>query len=168
MLCWGRGDSGQLGNNNAIDNQSAPVKVVADASDTPAIFNVGVWRGEYRCWEDDGTCEINPDSLLRPVLTGAREGASTTPAVKVLGVEEDEVVSLHTDAGCSGDPIGSDTVAMGETDVTITLTISLAAKENRIYAKAGSICSASGADYTIQAERTGSQGRKSLPMPPPP
>ena len=148
MLCWGNGANGRLGN-NATDNQSAPGKVVANASDPPAIFNVGVWRGQYRCWEDDGTCEINPDSLLRPVLTGAREGASATPAVKVLGVEEDEVVSLHTDAGCSGDSIGEGTVATGEDEITITPTTSLAAKENRIYAKVGSVCSASGADYTL-------------------
>ena len=146
VLCWGVGTSGRLGN-NATDSHSTPVKVVADSSNTP--FNVGVWRGQYRCWEDDGTCEINPDSLLRPVLTGAREGASATPEVVVLGVEEDEVVALHTDAGCSGESIGDGTVAEGEDEVTITPDTDLVAKENRIYAKAGSLCSASGADYTL-------------------
>ena len=144
VLCWGKGDNGRLGN-NATDNQSAPVNVVADASDTP--FRVGLWRREYACFSD-GTCKFNPDSLLRPVLTGAREGASATPAVKVLGVEAGESVALHLDANCSGESIGTGTVATGETDVTIT-TSTLTAKENRIYAKAGSICSASGADYTL-------------------
>ena len=146
VLCWGAGGGGRLGNDNANDNQSAPVKVVANSNDPPAIFNVGVWRREYACFSD-GTCEINPDSLLRP-LTDAREGASATPAVKVLGVEEDEEITLHLDAGCSGEPIGTDTVATGEDEITITPTTSLTAKENRIYAKAGSLCSASGADYT--------------------
>ena len=145
VLCWGSGTNGGLGN-NSTDDQFAPVKVVADASDTP--FNVGVWRGQYRCWEDDGTCEINPDSLLRPVLTGAREGASATPAVKVLGVEEGETVALHLDAGCSGESIGDGTVAAEADEITITPDTDLVAKENRIYAKAGSLCSASGADYT--------------------
>ena len=146
VLCWGKGDGGRLGN-NATDNHSAPVKVVVDASGTP--FNAGVWQGEYRCWEDDGTCEINPDSLLRPVLTGAREGASATPEVKVLGVEEEEEVSLHLDADCSGESIGDGTVAAEADEVTITPDTDLVAKENRIYAKAGSLCSASGADYTL-------------------
>ena len=147
ILCWGDGADGRLGN-NATDNQPAPVKVVADANDPPVIFNVGVWRGQYRCYEDDGTCEINPDSLLRPVLTGSREGASATPAVKVLGVEEDEVITLHLDANCSGESIGTGTVGTEADEITITPTTSLAAKENRIYAKVGSLCSASGADYT--------------------
>ena len=145
IFCWGGGGDGRLGN-NATDTQFAPVKVVADASDTP--FNVGVWRREYRCWEDDGTCEINPDSLLRPVLTGSREGASATPAVKVLGVEEGEEVSLHLDANCSGESIGDGTVAAEADEITITPDTDLVAKENRIYAKVGSLCSASGADYT--------------------
>ena len=150
VKCWGYESDGRLGNNQwKINTQPTPVEVLADASDPPAIFNVGVWRGGYRCYEDDGTCEINSDSLLRPVLTGAREGASATPAVKVLGVEEDEEVSLHLDADCSGEPIGDGTVATGETEVTITPTTDLAAKENRIYAKVGSLCSASGADYTL-------------------
>ena len=152
VLCWGWGSNGLLGN-NATDNQSTPVKVIANTNDPPAIFNVGVWRGEYRCYEDDGTCEINPDSLLRPVLTGAREGASATPAVKVLGVEEDEVITLHLDANCSGEPIGSGTVGTEANEITITPTTGLPAKENRIYAKAGSICSASGADYTLTGGR---------------
>ena len=147
VLCWGRGGSGRLGNNSS-DNQLAPVKVVADTNDPPAIFTVGFWRREYRCYEDDGTCEFNLDSFLRPILTGAREDASATPEVKVLGVEEDEEVSLHLDANCSGPVLGSGTVRTGETDVTITPTTNLVAKENRIYAKVGSFCSASGADYT--------------------
>ena len=146
VLCWGYGTNGILGN-NSTDDQFAPVKVVADASDTP--FNVGVWRGEYRCWEDDGTCEINPDSLLRPVLTGAREGSSATPEVLVLGVEEGETVTLHLDANCSGESIGDGTVAAEADEITITPDTDLVAKENRIYAKVGSLCSASGADYTL-------------------
>ena len=101
VLCWGEGGTGRLGN-DTTDDQLAPVKVVADLNDPPAIFNVGVWQGEYACFSD-GTCEINPDSLLRPVLTGSREGASATPEVVVLGVEEEEEVSLHLDADCSGE-----------------------------------------------------------------
>ena len=144
MFCWGSGTEGQLGNNRAGANKSYPVKVVADSSDTP--LKVGVWRREYACFSD-GTCEFNPDSLLRPVLTGAREGASATPAVKVLGVEAGESVALHLDANCSGESIGTGTVGTGADEITITPT-ALVAKENRIYAKVGSVCSASGADYT--------------------
>ena len=82
VLCWGEGGFGQLGN-NATDNQTAPVAVVSDSSGTP--FHVGLWRREYHCYDDD-TCEIDPDSLIRPVLTGAREGTSATPEVEVLGI----------------------------------------------------------------------------------
>ena len=152
VLCWGNGWNGRLGN-NSTDDQLTPVKVIANTNDPPAIFNVGVWRGEYRCYEDDGTCEINPDSILRPVLTGAREDASATPAVKVLGVEEGEVITLHLDANCSGESIGTGTVGTEANEITITPTTGLAAKENRIYAKVGSLCSASGADYTYTGGR---------------
>ena len=144
MFCWGSGTEGQLGNNRAGANKSYPVKVVADSSDTP--LKVGVWRREYACFSD-GTCEFNPDSLLLPVLTGAREGASATPEVVVLGVEAGESVALHLDANCSGESIGDGTVGTGADEITITPT-ALVAKENRIYAKVGSACSASGADYT--------------------
>ena len=71
VLCWGRGNRGQLGN-DATDDHAAPVTVVdADSSTTP--LNAGVWRREYHCYDDD-TCEIDPDSLIRPVLTGATGG----------------------------------------------------------------------------------------------
>ena len=145
IKCWGPGNAGQLGN-NATDNHAAPVSVVSDTSGTP--FHAGVWRREYHCYSDD-TCEIDPDSLLRPVLTGAREGTSATPEVEVLGLEEGESVTLHIDAKCASDSIGTGTVATGETSVTITPTTNLIGKENRIYAKVGELCSLSGADYTI-------------------
>ena len=63
-------------------------------------------------------------------------------------MEEGEAVALHLDANCSGESIGDGTVAMGANEVTITPDTDLVAKENRIYAKVGSVCSPSGADYT--------------------
>ena len=86
IVCWGNGGQGRLGN-NATDNHSAPVPVVSDTNGTP--FHVGLWRRQYHCYDDD-TCEIDPDSLIRPVLTGAREGTSATPEVEVLGLEVGE------------------------------------------------------------------------------
>ena len=144
IYCWGRGSSGRLGN-NAADHHSAPVAVVSDTSGTP--FHVGgVWHREYHCYDDD-TCEIDPDSLIRPVLA-ARSGSSGIPPVEVLGLEEGESVTLHTDAKCAGDSFGTGTVATGETSVTITPTSYVPEKHNRIYAKVGEVCSLSGVDYT--------------------
>ena len=53
-------------------------------------------------------------------------------------------------------------MATGEDEITITPTTSLTAKENRIYAKAGSLCSASGADYTYTsgADRIAGDGEE--------
>ena len=143
IRCWGFGNNGELGN-NATDNHAAPVAVVSDTSGTH--FHAGLWRREYHCYDDD-TCEIDPDSLIRPVLTGAREGTSGTPEVEVLGLEVGESVTLHQDAKCLTESIGTGTVATGETSATVTLNIT-GAKYNRIYAKVGEVCSKSGADYT--------------------
>ena len=144
IKCWGHGSNGKLGN-NTTDTQFVPVHVVLASSGK--FFHAGVWRREYHCYSDD-TCEIDPDSLIRPILTGARVGISATPDVKVLGLEEDESVTLHTDPKCISDSIGTGTVATGADSVTITPTTSLFAKKNRIYAKVGETCSTSGADYT--------------------
>ena len=149
VRCWGHGGDGELGNNVTAD-QPAPVAVVSDSSGTH--FHAGLWRREYHCYDDD-TCEIDPDSLIRPVLTGARSGASQTPEVEVLGLEEGETVTLHTDAKCLTGSIGTGTVATGETSIAITPinspTTRLLLKYNRIYAKVGEACSSSGADYTL-------------------
>ena len=144
IKCWGPGSVGQLGN-NATDNHAAPVAVVSDTSGTH--FHAGLWRREYHCYSDD-TCEIDPDSLIRPVLTGARSGASQTPEVEVLGLEEGESVTLHTDAKCLTGSIGTGTVATGETSVTIRPDTGFVVRESTIYAKVGEFCSLSGADYT--------------------
>ena len=145
IRCWGVGTNGELGN-NANDIHSAPVPVVSDTNGTP--FHVGLWRRQYHCYDDD-TCEIDPDSLIRPVLTGGREGTSGTPEVEVLGLEEGESVTLHHDAKCLTESIGTGTVATGETSATINPATSLTARYNRIYAKVGEVCSPSGADYTL-------------------
>ena len=145
LRCWGSGGDGQLGNNATADRFD-PVAVVSDTSGTH--FHAGLWRREYHCY-DDNTCEIDPDSLIRPVLTGAREGSSTNPGVEVLGLEEGETVTLHWDTECVSDSIGTGTVATGETSATITYTGILFSRYNRIYAKVGNVCSLSGADYTL-------------------
>ena len=148
ILCWGKGDDGQLGD-NATDDQLAPVKVVSDASGTP-LHTGGVWRRRYVCLKEDGTCEAEPGSLVRPLLTGSRSDTSPTPEVKVLGLEEGADVTLHTEGSCSTDSIGSGTVATGESSVTITPDTDLVARENRIYVKVGEDCSLSGVDYTFE------------------
>ena len=147
ILCWGKDVDGSLGNNTDGD-QLTPVKVVSDASGTP-LHTGGVWRRQYTCLRD-GTCEAEPGSLVRPLLTGSRSDTSPTPEVKVLGLEEDESVTLHTEGSCSTDSIGSGTVATGETSVTITPDTDLVARENRIYVKVGEACSLSGVDYTFE------------------
>ena len=153
IRCWGDGTDSQLGYGlptgvalNDLYPRHAPIAVVANEASTIRL-KTGQWRREYACFSD-GSCQLDPDTLIRPVLTGAREGASATPEVKVLGVEEDEEITLHLYPDCSGESIGGGTVAAEADEITITPTTDLAAKENRIYAKAGEFCSQSGVDYT--------------------
>ena len=147
IKCWGGLGTGELGN-GANSRSSYPVDVISGENNTTPL-NVGVWKRTYTCY-NDGTCELTPESLIALELKNPAPSvsayASSTPNIRLYHVGENQSVSLHPDADCSGDVLASGTVAASATTIDLT-TDALTAKENSIYAKVGTLCTTNKIPY---------------------
>ena len=146
VYCWGYGDSGRLGNGGTGDKNHPTAVLDPDASHTP--FNIGTRNGRYSCYSDN-SCRFEGKTLITVTAVDGESGSDATPDVLVGNVEAGQSVSLHLDAACTGDALGSGTVATGESSVTITPTVALTALNNHLYAKVGSDCSTNRGSYTL-------------------
>ena len=120
VVCWGRGDSGQLGNDDTSDTDAPVDVVVADGSTTPLAnitqINSGgshtcalTSTGGVVCWGDGGDGQLGNDgtaSKEHPVAVVNGDG-STTPLANITQVSSgsDHSCALTSAGGvvCWGD-----------------------------------------------------------------
>ena len=145
IYCWGFGSKGRLGN-GGTDDKNHPT-VVLDPDDDHAPLDIGARNTEYSCY-DNSTCRFEKPSLITVTPVNGESGWSATPNVLVNNVEAGQTVSLHLDASCLSDPIGSGTVADAETSITITPTVPMPSLRNYLYAKVESDCAPNRGYYT--------------------
>ncbi len=141
IKCWGEGDYGRLGNDSKVD-KAYPVTVVSsEGSSTP--LKVEAPNLSFSCLTT-GACAWDDFSLIALSLKSPETSPNSlsTPQISVSPVEQGDQVSLHSDPLCASAALAEGGV--GENSESIDLvTTELVAKENKIYARVGNLCSSS-------------------------
>ena len=112
VRCWGKGSSGQLGNNR-YQNDLSPVTVVTDYK-TPHALPVSTFQQHYTCFTGCALGEIT--LALSPTINNPGTAADVT--FNVFGISAGKSVKFYSDSGC-GTTLGT-TATSGSSWVNLT------------------------------------------------
>ena len=119
ILCWGRGDKGQLGNNivtTGATGSSHPVTVIDGDGSTGALMKVSTFRTTYSCLEGQSGCSIDPIELS--IATGS-VGSSDSVNIAVSGLASGQTLELYSESEC---PTSLGSLAASDATQEIALT----------------------------------------------
>ena len=98
ILCWGKGNAGQLGIGAIPNYVASPVHVLNNPASAVAL-TTNNFRPPYYCVEGD--CSANEFSLA--LGQGSETpGTSAAPSVTVSGLESGESIKIYNSSDCSG------------------------------------------------------------------
>ena len=139
IKCWGEGSHGRLGDDSAT-GKNYPVTVVSSEGST-APLKVKVQNLSFTC-PANGNCAWDDFSLIALDLRNPQTSPNSvsTPQIRISPVKEGDRVSLYSDSFCAGEALASGTVAEDAESIDL-VTAELVARENRIYARVGNLCS---------------------------
>ena len=101
ILCWGRADYGQLGDNittSVNTGLSHPVTVIAGDGSTEALGSISTFRRTYSCVDGGSSCRA--DSVVLSI-DGASVGNTGSVTVKVSGLTDVQTLELYDGGDCS-------------------------------------------------------------------
>ena len=113
--CWGRGEWGQLGNDETQDYFYPVVVVKSDG--VSESLSVGTFQRGYTC--STGSCSLENIALSSGNVSIDSQSGTATLSVSISGISAGETVSLYSDLSCKtleGGPVvsGSPSVSMGK------------------------------------------------------
>ena len=106
VQCWGRGDTGELGNNANISGSSTPLTVVA-GNESRELLAVGTFQQSYNC--SVNTCSLGKIFITKgnAVINGAGNGVNLS--LSISGILAGETVKIYSDNTCKTQVGGSAT-----------------------------------------------------------
>ena len=132
MKCWGRNDYGALGDATTTDRHRAVSVLEGPGIDSSPLFmGMGPGRSGYHCRDGYSRCFLR-GTVLKMADGYGNPTNSLSPVVDVIGLGEDETLSLYSDSSCQtaitdGHLSGSDATQ------SITLSNSDTQNETRIF-----------------------------------
>ena len=98
VLCWGKGDSGQIGNGSSNMANTAPQMVMVNENGSNVPLVLGTFAPSYSCTADGGFCSLSTVQLAESNGAFASIGALD---LEVTGIGSGQTVNIYADSSCS-------------------------------------------------------------------
>ena len=103
VLCWGKNDHGQLGDNTS-SNRNAPILVVDGPDSTGFLNDFNAFRRTYSCEQGANSCQQDSVDQIQLALDSSSPtpGTSDSISIEVSGLASGDSLALYSTKDCSG------------------------------------------------------------------